>query len=152
MRAIDIFGFLGGAATAAVGVHFAPTAAHDPQEWGYCGIRALYPIRLSEKVPVFGLDSYVCVPDPLGIVMLVAYLSVVFFISGAFATRIGKKIEPIRGACAVALAIGLSIADMLLPFEGIDAVPTFIVGVALAAGAIATAYAGGIYASRNSLN
>lgn len=148
MRALDVFGLAGGTATAIAGVYFAPSPSYDPEGVGYCGISAAYPIRLSEQTPQFGLDAYECLLDPTGVAMLLCYLAAVFWISGAFASRIGERISPKRGAAAGALAIVPTILGMLSPADGINAVPTIVVGATVILIVTAIAYAGGAYARR----
>lgn len=148
VRSLDVFGLIGGTAAAAIGVYFAPSPSFDPEGWGYCGISAAYPIRLPEPPPQFGLDSYQCLLHPIGVAMLLTYLAAVFWISGAFASRIGQSVSPRRGAAAGALAIVPAILGMLNPTDGIDAAPTIMVGAAMMIGATAIAYAGGTHAKR----
>lgn len=161
MRIGDLMGFVGGVAFAAIGLRFTPaTPAYDPKGWGPCGVSAVFPVRLrGPQEPAhfeptmiehpFGFDHSGCEMEPHAWVMLVVYLTVIFMISGAFATRVGQTLAPTRGALAAALVAVIAILHVATIGKGIDVWSTTLFGLALFAGAVCCAFLGGHLAKRN---
>jgi hypothetical protein len=154
MKISDFVGVAGGMTFASIGLFFAPSPAYDTGGWNRCGLWDVFPFRppgAQELKPnPFGFDNYECVVTSSGVLLVLVYLSGVFMISGALASRIGELASPTRGAISVAivsavtLLVGVSSAAPM-----IYTAPTLSVGVGSFVGAVLLAFCGGHLATRS---
>ena len=155
MKGSNILGVVGGMVFTTIGLICAPSPSYDPAGWGQCGALEVFPIRQPMPEPTpnverpFCFHCYECVVGPGRVLWLLAYLTVVFMISGALAARIGERMAPTRGALSVGLIFGPTLLFMALTTGGVDVLLTALVGAALFVAAASLAYGGGLLAQRH---
>jgi hypothetical protein len=77
-------------------------------------------------------------------IVLVGYLSAVFFIAGVLASRIAATPSRIRGACVCAVLMAATLLNLtLIAEEGFAAGPTLLVGLISVTGAAYVGFLGG---------